>query len=204
MFRVSIALVAALAMADACAQAAPASQPTEAVAASAAIPASPATPDPAACCQIPAGTLVRLEILDLLNSSQRKRGDKFGLRVAAPIIVDGKERVPAGTIGVGEIVHAAAARGGGAPGELLIAARSLDLHGQMIPLRGLKLGVAGGDNSGMALGVSLAAGPFALFIRGREIEIPALTRVEAKVAQAVTLAPASLPVPGSHTETQPE
>ena len=58
-----------------------------------------------------------------------------------------------------------------------------------MPLRGLKLGVAGADNSGMAIGVSLAAGPFAMFIRGREIEIPALTRVEAKVASEVSLTP---------------
>ena len=148
------------------------------------------------------GTLVAREIVDTLKSTQRKRGDKFVLRVVDPVIVDGVELISAGTIGIGEVVHAAAARGGGAPGELLIAARSLDVRGQSIPLRGLKLGATGGDNTGMALGVSFAAGPFAMFIRGREIEIPALTRVVAKVAADTTLAPAAIPVISSVPPTQ--
>lgn len=179
MTRMLIALVASLLAFDARAQVPP--DPATAVA--------PADPGAAACCRVAAGTVVALEILDPLNSSQRKRGDKFALRVVTPFVADGRELIPAGTTGIGEVVHAAAARGGGAPGELLIAARSLDVRGQSVPLRGLKLGVTGIDNSGMALGVSFAAGPFALFIRGREIEIPALTRVEAKVASEITLVP---------------
>ena len=159
-------------------------------------PAVPLTPV-RACCRVPANTIIALEILDLLNSSRHKRGDKFRLRVVTPVMIDGTSLISAGTLGVGEIVHAAAARGGGAPGELLIAARSLDLGGQSAPLRGLKLGVTGGDNSGMALGVSFAAGPFAMFIRGREIEIPAGTRVHARLAQDVTLT--SLEIPSQPT-----
>lgn len=143
-----------------------------------------------ACCTVPANTTVELEILDLLNSSQQKRGDKFRLRVAEPLVLDGVTLIPSGIQGMGEVVHAAAARGGGAPGELLIAARWLDIDGQSLRLRGLKLGVTGGDNSGMALGVSFAAGPFAMYIRGREIEIPAGTRVNARLADDATLAPA--------------
>lgn len=146
-----------------------------------------------ACCTVPANTTVDLEILDLLNSSRQKRGDRFRLRLAAPVIVDGTTLVAEGAEGVGEVVHAAAARGGGAPGELLIAARWLEVDGQPIPLRGLKLGLTGGDNSGMALGVSFAAGPFAMFIRGREIEIPAGTRVHARLAGDATLAPTPTP-----------
>jgi hypothetical protein len=156
------------------------------------------------CCLVPDGTIVRLEILDTLNSAQRRRGDKFRLRVAAPILVNGVEVVAAGTSGVGEIVHAAAARGGGAPGELLIAARFLELGAISIPLRGLKFGVTGGNNSGMALGVSFAAGPFAMFIRGREIEIPAGTLVQAKVAGVITL-PSSVPADATiPQQSQPE
>ena len=151
-------------------------------------PTAPSAVEPA-CCTAPANTTVELEILDLLNSSQRKRGDRFGLRVAEPLVVDGITLIPAGIRGVGEVVHAAAARGGGAPGELLIAARWLDVDGQSLKLRGLKLGVTGGDNSGMALGVSFAAGPFAMFIRGREIEIPAGTRVNARLADDARLTP---------------
>lgn len=147
-----------------------------------------------ACCRVAAGTVIDLEIAEPITSWQHKRGDKFQLRLAQPLVVDGRLLAPAGTTGVGEIVHAAAARGGGAPGELLIAARSLDVDGGRLPLRGMKLGGSGGDNSGMALGVSFAAGPFAMFIRGHEIEIPAGTRANAKVAEDAAL-PESPAVP---------
>lgn len=151
------------------------------------------------CCRVPANTVIALEILDVLNSSRHKRGDKFRLRVISPVVIDGMSLIATDTLGVGEIVHAAPARGGGAPGELLIAARSLDVDGHVVPLRGLKLGVTGGDNSGMALGVSFAAGPFAMFIRGREIEIPAGTQVHAKVAQDLVLAPSKTSSPPTAT-----
>lgn len=164
-------------------------------------PAASPAPE-SGCCQLPANTVISLEILDLLNSSQHKRGDKFRLRVVTPVMVDGTALIAAGTLGVGEIVHAAPARGGGAPGELLIAARSLDIDGQPALLRGLKLGVTGGDNSGMALGVSFAAGPFAMFIRGHEIEIPAGTRVNARLAQDVTLTLDRIPSPPTAVSTK--
>jgi hypothetical protein len=147
---------------------------------------APTVIDPA-CCRVVAGTVIDLEIAEPITSWQHKRGDKFQLRLAQPLVVDGRLLVPAGTTGVGEIVHAAAARSGGAPGELLLAARYLDIDGGQLPLRGMKLGGSGGDNSGMAFGVSFAAGPFALFIRGHEIEIPAGTPAHAKVAEDAVL-----------------
>lgn len=133
---------------------------------------------------IPVGTPVVIEIAEPLASSSNKRGDVFAITLVEQLLLDGIERLPRGTRGTGEIVHAAAARGGGAPGELLIAARTLETPQGQLPLRGLKLGATGDDNSGMALGVSLAAGPFAMFIRGREIEIPAGTRGIAKTKAA--------------------
>lgn len=155
-----------------------------------------------ACCHVPANTVVDLEILDLIGSHRHKRGDKFRIRVVTPVTAQGRTLIAAGTLGVGEIVHAAPARGGGAPGELLIAARSLDVAGHPVPLRGLKLGLAGGDNSGMALGVSFAAGPFAMFIRGHEVEIPAGTRVNARLAQDLAPAPIRIPSPPTASPIQ--
>lgn len=196
----SIAIIAMFAVASVRAQTAPqpfAAPPTQTPSPTDAFGAAVAA---RATFLVPDGTIVGLEVLDTLNSAQRRRGDKFRLRVTAPIIINGGEVIPAGTIGVGEVIHVAAARGGGAPGELLIAARVLDVGDQAVALRGLKLGVTGGDNSGMALGVSLAAGPFAMFIRGHEIEIPAGTRVEAKIAHAVTL---PIPAPEAVSNPQP-
>ncbi len=137
--------------------------------------------------RIPAETVLVLETLEPLNSAVLKRGDKFALRLAEPWPTDGTPLLAAGTQGMGEVVHAQAAHGGGAPGELLLAARYLEIGGQRIPLRGYRLGASGKSNSGLALGASFVTGPFALFIRGREIEIPAHTRGEAKVAQDTAL-----------------
>jgi hypothetical protein len=136
---------------------------------------------------IPAGTTLVIELGQTLTSHAQKRGDHFPILLAEPLLVDCAEVLPRGTRGTGQIVHAAAARGGGAPGELLISARSLETPQGPRLLRGFKLGATGEDNSGMALGVSTAIGPFAMFIRGREIEIPAGTRGIAKTK--TTMAP---------------
>lgn len=75
---------------------------------------------------IPAGTPVAIEIAEALASSTHKRGDVFAITLIEPLLRDGVEYLPQGTHGTGQIVHAAPARGGGAPGELLIAARTLE------------------------------------------------------------------------------
>lgn len=166
-------------------------------------PANPAAdevavaPVPAACCIVANGTVVELEILDLINSSRHKRGDRFALRLVDPVLIDGHALLPAGIIGVGEVVHAMPARGGGKPGELLLAARYLEHQDQQLPLRGLKLGVSGQDNAALALAVSFAAGPFAMFIRGREIEIPIGTRVHAKLAGDMPVSMPTTPAPSA-------
>lgn len=144
---------------------------------------------------IPPGTSVSIEISASLASSTHKRGDTFPITLAAPLLLDGMELLPAGTGGTGEIIHATPARGGGAPGELLIAARMLETPEGPLPLRGFKLGATGDDNSGMAIGVALAVGPFAMFIRGREIVIPAGTRGIARTRALAASAATTVPEP---------
>lgn len=145
--------------------------------------------------QLANGTLVEIEIAEPLSSKVNKRGDKFQLKLAAPIVWNGQPVVPAGTPGMGEIVHADRSRSSGRPGELLLAARYLDASGQQIPLRGFKLGAAGKDRTGLAAGAVFAVGLLGLFIQGGEIEIPAGTRANAKLAADVSLP--ALPVPSA-------
>lgn len=142
------------------------------------------------CCHVAAGTPVELEIVEAISSRSRIRGDRFALRLRAPVMADHVTAIPAGTPGVGEIVHAERSRGGGKPGELLLAARYLELNGIQIPLRAMKLGGQGKDRSGTAIGVAVAIGPFAQFIRGREIEIPPGTVAGAKLAVELSVPPA--------------
>lgn len=140
-----------------------------------------------ACCRIADGTAVTIEILEPLNSALLKRGDKFRLRLAEPVLVEGEPVLASGLEGVGEIVHAEKSRSGGKAGELLIAARYLETSGTQVPLRGLKVGGRGKDNTNAAMATAFAVGPFALFVRGREIVIPAGTLAQAKIAKELHL-----------------
>lgn len=146
---------------------------------------------PQHCPSIAEGTPVLLELLDPVSSATAKRGDQFRLRLVGDIVSEDRVIVPAGTEGVGEVIHADASRGGGKPGELSLAARYLQQQAQTISLRGLKLGGHGKDTIRAATAAAAGIGPFALFIHGKEIEIPSGTQATAKLAQVVSPAPAA-------------
>jgi hypothetical protein len=152
-------------------------------------PASLDTTLPAAGHVLPANATVELEITEAISSKARKRGERFALRLRAPVVIDGMVALPAGIPGVGEIIHADRARGGGKPGELLLAARYLEYAGMRIPLRGFRVGANGKDHSKAALATAVALGPFAQFIHGGEVEIPAATTAQARLAADIVLPP---------------
>lgn len=160
---------------------------------------SAATPDPATAAtasslRIPAGTPVQLQLLDDVGS-RGKRGDRFRIRLSEPLLQGDAVVVPAGAEGIGEITHAAKAGMAGKPGELLLAARYLVVDGRQVRLRAFHLGGSGSDRTGGALALAFATGPFALFLHGGEIRIPAGTTGNAKLAEDLVVAP-PLP-PGS-------
>jgi hypothetical protein len=192
----ALAAAAMLVVTPAAGQQAPAPAPADATPAPAA--ASPA------CCTIPAMTLVDIEIAETLGSKASHQGDHFAFRLAEPIVVDGQVLAPAGTPGVGEVVHAARARAMGKAGELILAARYLDLGAVRIPLRTFRYGRSQGKDSSQTVGIGTAvAGAFipgaafaAFLIAGGEVRIPAGTRATAKVAAATAVAPPSSPQQG--------
>jgi hypothetical protein len=153
-------------------------------------PATATAPAAAECCSIAAMTAVDIELVDTVNSKANSSGDRFAIRLARPLEMDGRVVVPAGTPGVGEVVHAARARAGGKAGELILAARYLDLNGRHIPLRSFRYGPAQGkDNSGAVnVGSMVAAATIpgvallGFLIAGGEVNVPAGTRANAKVA----------------------
>lgn len=148
--------------------------------------ASPAaaiqTPVEAACCILKSGTLISVEVVDRVSSATAKIDAMFAIRLHAPIVVDGAEIVPAGTSGMGQIVHAAKSRMGGKAGELILAARYLDVAGTRIPLRAFRIGGAGKDNSTLSMATTAVAGPVGFLISGGNKHIEAGTIAEAKVA----------------------
>ncbi len=133
---------------------------------------------------LPALTLVELEILAPLNSKTSKIGEMFPIRLAEPIMVDGKTIVPAGAIGQGEIIHAAKARAAGKAGEMILAARYIEHGGQKITLRSFKYGTSTGkSNRGEAFAAgAIIAAPLTLLIAGGNVDIPTGTLAHAKTS----------------------
>jgi hypothetical protein len=167
------------------------------------------------CVAIPKLTPVRIEVLTDLGSKLSKTGEMFPIKLAYPIMIDGRIIVPAGAMGMGEVIFAKGSGGGGAGGELVLAARYVDVGGKRVRLRSLQLNVNGKSriDSANAMGIASAAAPglafVALFMKGKQSIVPAGTIAEAKTAEdiafaadeiaAVAAAAAAMPTTGAPT-----
>lgn len=157
---------------------------------------APQPASPAPCCVVAAGTLVEIELTQLLSSKAVTPGDRFGMRLVGDLDVSGVILMPAGTRGVGEVVDSAPAGLAGRPGKLILAARALDLGPIHLPLRSFRLSGTGRDNS-KAVGL-LSATPYigilAMGMHGGNIDYPAGTHAVAKVAADTFIASPALPL----------
>lgn len=182
----TLLLAAALAAWAVLASAQPADAPPPPAAALA--PAPPAPTEAASnTLHVVAGTSVLVELTEEVTSRDRTRGDKFAIRLATPIIVDGRIAAPAGASGVGEVVYAEKGHGGGAPGKLVLAVRYVDVGDVRVRLNAFHL-AEGGDMDFRELQMaSQAIGPAVFFINGHNIDYAAGTRAKAKVAEDVVL-----------------
>ncbi|MBI1178957.1 MAG: hypothetical protein GC201_00260 [Alphaproteobacteria bacterium] len=143
---------------------------------------------------VPALTPVSVEIATTLGSKISKSGDTFPIRLAAPIVVNGKQIVAAGAEGMGEVIHAKKGAGSGAPGELVLAARYVEVDGRRLRLRSLRLAPVGRSDIGTvnAINVGGAAagvpiGVIGFFITGGETTVPEGTVAAAKTAESFTI-----------------
>jgi hypothetical protein len=176
--------------------------------------AAPATPDgdavPApviAAPTIPPLTPLVLRIDSAISSKTAHRGDRFGLTLEADLMVDNQVLVPKGTKGEGEVVHAAGVGFGGRAGELILAARFLQVGAARLPLQSFRISKAGASNSAEAIGVMAAAGAVgavaALFITGTSAEVAAGQIAVAKTAAAFSVAaPSANPSPTEGNDTK--
>jgi hypothetical protein len=163
-------------------------------------PAGHAAPDPAAPALLPANAVVELEMVDAVSSQTSKRGDLFHMRVVQPLRVGERELVPAGTVAVGQVVHAQKSGAGGRGGELILAARFLEMPQGQVKLRA-SLGAAGAARVKSSLALSFAVGPLALFVKGKTVSLPAGAALSARIAADTLLSPA--PVPGDSVAPTP-
>ncbi|HQV03995.1 MULTISPECIES: hypothetical protein [unclassified Novosphingobium] len=167
----------------------------------------PVEPDAEPRC-IPPLTPVLLLTRTHLGSKISKSGEMFEFVLDQPVTVNGKVLVPAGTRGVGEVVHAKKSGGSGASGELVLAARYLDVGGRKLRLRSLHFAAAGQDRIGTVTTMSVASPALALvgfFVKGKGIDLPVGTQADAKTAEAFLLDPPTDPAaPASPPAATPE
>ncbi len=152
---------------------------------------------------IAAKTIVEIEITQSLDSKTTKPGERFTIRLAEPIIVDGRTLVPAGMTGEGEVIHAAKARFGGKAGELVLAARYIDCGAVRVPLGYFKFGAAGENRTGTALAASLLVPIAGFFIAGGEMRVTPGVRANARVRSDIQFAEGAVPACAPPDVSQP-
>lgn len=155
--------------------------------ASSAAPEPAPLPPAAPTIRIPAGTMVHVELTEALSSQTSQQEQTFGLRLAAPIVIDGREVVPAGATGGGEVIDSARSAFGGRQGRLIISGRFIEIDGQQHRIRGMQITAVGDERGNEALAVSMIpyAGIAGIFIQGGAIEIPVGARGTARLANDV-------------------
>lgn len=132
------------------------------------------------------GTIIDLLFVDTVDSKANKTGEFIAMKVADDVLSGTAVIIPAGSPVSAEIIHAARARAGGKPGELILSARYIQLGDKQIPLKGFKFGGSGTGKSKVtesALVAAVVAAPIALFIAGGEKHVDAGGRGFAKLKE---------------------
>jgi hypothetical protein len=173
----------------------PAAPPAPAAAPAAAAPqlvvAAPAAPaDHPGALVLPKQTMVRLMVLNEVNSREAKPGTRFVLRVDENVVVGGTIVIPVGAKAWGEVTAVSANKALGKPGSVGARLLYVEADGERIALTGEEnsRGNAGGDKMAMA---SAAFGPFALLTKGNIGKLKAGFIFNAYVAADRTFDPAA-------------
>lgn len=123
-------------------------------------------PAPAPCCTVLGGTLITISIDRALDSRTAQIGEEFPIHLAEPLVQADTILIPAGTPGVGEVIHVTGSGLMGRPGELSVVVRHLPLDGRNGSLRGFQPGGADQQNTDLARAVNATIGIVGIFISG--------------------------------------
>lgn len=148
---------------------------------------------------IPEGTFIAIRLAAPVSSRDAVQGQFFPIALAEPILFEGREIVPAGITGEGQVVHVQRRGFGGRAGELIVAARYLDWNGTRLPLRGMRIAAAGAQNTGEALAAGVVVPLAGLFINGTSVDLP-----QGQLAVARLAAPIAVPPPPGGAEDKIE
>ena len=101
---------------------------------------APAAAPEEICPSLPVGTPLKIAVMESVVSRSARNDDMFRIALAEPLIIDGKTVIAAGTAGMGQVIQASHTKFmKNEPGELLVAARYLELGGKHLPLRSFRI-----------------------------------------------------------------
>lgn len=144
---------------------------------------------------LPAGTLVRIELLTELDSERNKAGDVVRYRVVEDVVIDHKVVIPAGSTGSGEIISVNTAGRLGQDGLVRVDFGTVSaIDGTPVALHVAERATEENKSLELAAGASLAGvvllGPVGLaagyFVRGKPHVVPVGTSFYAEVARETT------------------
>jgi hypothetical protein len=155
---------------------------------------------------IPAHTRVELRLDTPVDTRRTRTGDALAFTLTGSDCIDGR-RLVVGAVVAGRVVHAQKSGMFGKAAELLISAGPWAPEGGNAVVRFRNLHAQSGrSRDATALGVSIVAGPFAAFVRGGHIVMPAGTPMVAETRDIHELPAGAFEscaeIPSS-TETQP-
>ncbi len=135
---------------------------------------------------IPRDTPIRLMVLNEVSTKDHDPGHRFKLRVDKPVLIDGNEVIPVGTIAWGELLTAKKSGNVGKSGKLSARLLYVDLDGREIPIDGETTADGKSGKGETILGV-LSVGVLGLFAKGNNAKLKAGERITAFVAEDVML-----------------
>jgi len=167
-------------------------------------------PAPAGVAQPPRwvqGMAVELMVLREVNSRSASAGDRFRLRVNAPVVLEGATVIPVGTSAWGEVISAKGTGAAGGRGQLSLRLLHVDTAWGPIQLTGTRGAEGDANTGGVILGV-LGFGILGLLNKGGNATFKAGDIIRGQIAegdvpQAAPLSVSTaLPLPAPPSEQQ--
>jgi hypothetical protein len=139
------------------------------------------------------GTDVELMVVREVNSRTAKAGDRFKLRVNAPVVLDGATVIPVGSSAWGEVISAKGTGAAGGKGQLSLRLLHVDTPWGPVRLAGTKGAEGDANTGGVILGV-LGFGLLGLLNKGGNASFKAGGIIHASIADGELPAVAPLEV----------
>lgn len=189
---------------------------TAAAAQDPAVPAAPAQPElvvaaPAAPADRPGAivvakdTMVRLMVLNEVNTNSAKPGDRFVLRVDENVIVGGATVIPVGSKAYGEVTRVKSNGAAGQAGSVGAKLLYVELGEDRVPIAGESASKGRKEGGGVVL-ASAIWGPFGLLMKGGAGKLKAGHIFNGYIPSDLIYDPATgrFVVPGSEAEAKAE